>query len=99
MKDNAAAVLVYVVCAAMAVAFGVYSCALSDDFTAPLRAVESSGYTNVKVLSGSSFAPFSGCSDSDGLTYKAEATNAQGARVKLLVCCGAVVKACTVRVP
>ena len=56
------------------------------------------GFSDVKVTDSHPYFPsWAGCSDSDRVAHDATATNAAGQRVNVVVCCGLVLKGCTVR--
>jgi len=62
-----------------------------------LHAVKDEGYTGATVKDKSVVFPgLNGCDDSDTAGFDITATNVNGARVNLTVCCG-VIKACTIR--
>jgi len=64
------------------------------------NALTVSGYTNATVVDRSNFwVAFNGCDESDAVAFDCVAKNSQGQRVRLKVCCGAIIKSCTVRVP
>lgn len=65
--------------------------ACSDDVAAR-RTLEAQGFSDI-TTSGFSF----GCGESDSYSTGFEATNPAGKRVSGVVCCGLVLKACTVR--
>lgn len=63
------------------------------DEAATIRAVEAQGFTDVETTG---WAPWS-CSDDDFFETGFTATNPAGQRVSGAVCCGFIVKSCTVR--
>lgn len=66
-----------------------------DKATATLRTM---GFTDVKVTDSHPYAPtLNGCGKEDAVAHEATATNAQGQRVAVVVCCGLWMKGCTVR--
>lgn len=81
--------------AAGAVSCGIVLSAAGDDVAAK-RAAEAMGFVDVAVESSSVFAAWDGCSADDAASHRVRATNARGERVALVVCCGAVLKGCTV---
>ena len=85
--------------AALVVVALAAQCSKSDDYSVAERALRAQGFTAPKVTSGHAWAGVNGCDENDGVAYDATATNAQGNRVRLVVCCGLVLKGCTVRSP
>lgn len=81
--------------AAGAVAIGIVVAA-PEDGAAPKRAAEALGFSDVSVVSSSIFPTWQGCSRGDDVAHRVAATNVRGERVALVVCCGAVLKGCTV---
>ena len=81
-----------------AVALGVASC---GEFVSPsvaVSAAEMAGFTNVSVVSKSGIMPeWSGCSKGDAVAFHMNGKNPIGKEVSFLVCCGLVLKGCTVR--
>lgn len=61
------------------------------------RSLETQGYAEVKTTGHSVWSSAHGCSDSDSYAIKATAKNPRGQPVHVTVCCGAVLKSCTVR--
>ncbi len=58
------------------------------------------GFSEIKVTdSHQYFASWHGCDEKDGVAHEASATNAAGQKVNVVVCCGYVLKGCTVRTP
>lgn len=80
------------------IVFGMGQCAPGPEkAVATLRTM---GFTDIKVTDSHPYLPsWSGCSDSDRVAHDATATNPAGQRVSLVVCCGLVMKDCTVRAP
>lgn len=63
-------------------------------------ALRTMGFRDVKIIGSHPYAPsFYGCDKNDAVAHEATATNAQGQRVSVVVCCGMVMKGCTVRTP
>lgn len=67
---------------------------LEEDTSAPRRALDAAGFTNVNIRTGSTL-PYMGCSSSDAVAYDATAVNNLGNKVDVIVCCG--IRACTIR--
>lgn len=67
----------------------------------PSRAVktmEAAGYKQVSVTGQHGLAPaWNGCSESDDVAFDVAATNPAGQRIKATVCCGYMLKGCTIR--
>ncbi len=85
----------FVVVGAVALCFGLATCAANcGEPSADLyRALEGQGLTNAKV---GDWAPLS-CSEGDSVKREFTATNPNGKRVSGVICCGLVLKSCTVR--
>lgn len=97
-EDNFIHILALVVLALTAGGIGIYSCVESTDGDRAKRTVEDMGFTDVSVGDASVIAPsFQGCGEGDSAAFDAQATNANGKRVSLVVCCGGIAKGCTVR--
>lgn len=79
----------------LAVSIGVTVMAVSDD-DSPRRALTSMGFTNVNIGESSMLGEWYGCAK-DEISHQATATNPAGIRVSVVVCCGAILKGCTVR--
>ena len=100
MREEGLPLSFYGIVLAGFVCFAGYAWMQSDDPAPALRALEAEGLEQPKVIAGHSIAAsFYGCDKNDSVAYEAEATNRQGKRSKFVVCCGAVLKACTVRIP
>ena len=64
----------------------------------PRKAAEDMGFTAVTVTSRSVvLSGWNGCGKDDGVEFDAVATNVNKAKVNLTICCGAILKGCTVR--
>lgn len=67
----------------------------------PSKAVstmESAGYTDVRVIAQHGVAAeWAGCSKGDAVGFDVSAKNPAGVRTTALVCCGLVMKGCTIR--
>jgi hypothetical protein len=62
------------------------------------RTAEAAGLSSVVVRGKHGMAPsLYGCSESDAVAFDVIGTNARGDRVDAVVCCGLVLKACTIR--
>jgi hypothetical protein len=63
------------------------------------KALENEGYTEVLIKEQHGMAPgLYGCdAKSDAVAFDAEAVNVRGKRVTVTVCCGLVLKGCTIR--
>ncbi len=62
-----------------------------------LRAVKDDGYTDASITDRHVIVPgMFGCDDKDSVGFDVKATNVNGTKVKLIVCCG-LIKACTIR--
>jgi len=70
----------------------LFVCACTNESGAR-SALLKSGFTDIETLG---YAPFA-CGQDDGTSTRFRATNSQGIRVEGVVCCGLVVKNCTVR--
>ena len=65
-----------------------------------IRAVETSGYTEPRVIEETRFFPgLFGCSESDAAGFTVRAKNPQGNPVTVMVCIGWPFKGATVRIP
>ncbi len=80
----------------MAICTGMTNDGLHDTSRAT-RALETYGFSDVQIVSSDNLAIFQGCGQHDAFVYEARATNPAGKRIDVLVCCGLLVKACTVR--
>jgi hypothetical protein len=69
--------------------------AKTTDISEPKHAAEMMGFTDVHVQDGS-LVELS-CGMDDDIGYRATATNPNGKPVSILICCGYLLKACTVR--
>jgi hypothetical protein len=72
--------------------------AAADDPTAATHTLETEGWSDIHVYDSGVATGFEGCSDDDGIYYRATGKNPAGKEAKALVCCGAILKACTVRI-
>ena len=97
MKTEDNTMKTILIIAGLVVGMGLVALAVGDD-SAPIRAAEAMGFTQVEVVSSSPFPQLNGCGDSDAVSHHVRAVNSQGRKVSLVVCCGAILKACTVRV-
>lgn len=70
---------------------------VSDDEA--IQAAHNAGLTDVTVLSSHKLSPhmMGGCGEDDSAAFKISATNPAGTKVNATVCCGAVLKGCTIR--
>lgn len=74
------------------------SCAPGPD--AAVRAAETNGFTNVRVVDSHGCAQMNGCSDGDAIAYDVTAMNQAEKLVSFVVCCGDTSfggKGCTIR--
>lgn len=63
-----------------------------------IQAVRDEGFTEVNVREQHGIAPrFYGCVRGDSVAFDVTATNVQHRRVNLTVCCGLILKGCTIR--
>ena len=97
-NDSKAGVICTLVMVAFVGTILAATCAAGSDTSAPRRALEAQGFTDIIVHSGSPAASLFGCGKDDALAYEATAKR-DGRPVRLTVCCGLVFKSCTVRVP
>jgi len=82
----------------LALAFCLTACATND--AEAQKALDDNGFSDVTIVDrGFMFAHFHGCAEKDGNWYEANAKNAKGKPVSMLVCCGAALsfKGCTIR--
>ena len=64
----------------------------------PLGAVAAEGYTSAAITERHELFPgMNGCDEKDTAGFDVTATNVNGTRVNLIVCCGLVFKGCTIR--
>lgn len=98
MRDHTWILQVTAVIALFALVVGMnYSCAPGAGKA--LDVLRINGFRDGKVTdSHYASVVLAGCSSGDSVAHDATATNANGERVKVIVCCG-VWKGCTVRVP
>lgn len=62
------------------------------------QALKTMGFRDIKITDSHPYAAeWNGCGKGDAVAHEATATNANGQRVSLVVCCGMVMKGCTVR--
>lgn len=61
-------------------------------------AVRAFGFSDPVVKERTIWSSLAGCGRGDSVAFDMRATNPAGQRVAVLVCCGAVMKSCTVRV-
>jgi uncharacterized lipoprotein YehR (DUF1307 family) len=77
---------------------GIAACGEAVGNERAVKALEDEGYSDVRITGKHGVAPaWFGCSSDDAVAFDANAVNPKGAQVALTVCCGLVVKACTVR--
>jgi hypothetical protein len=63
-----------------------------------LGAVAAEGYTSATITEKHELLPgWNGCDEKDTAGFDVTATNVNGQRVNLIVCCGLVLKGCTIR--
>ena len=64
-----------------------------------VRAARNQGYEDITVTGRHGIFPhyLGGCSENDAAAFDVTATNSRGRRVNLTVCCGLIVKGCTIR--
>lgn len=64
-----------------------------------VKAATDEGYTHVTVTGQHGISPHyvGGCDSSDSVAFDVTATNNQQRRVSFTVCCGLVMKGCTIR--
>lgn len=82
----------------IALMFVLSACGTND--AEAIKALDDNGFKDISITDrGFAFANYYGCDTKDGNWYHANATNANGKQVSMLVCCGAAVsfKGCTVR--
>ncbi len=85
--------------AILAAALATAGCGYLVDDADVLRTLEAHGFSDVRVTSRHEIAPeFFGCGKDDAAAFEAEATNASGRRVGVVVCAGWPFKGATVRV-
>lgn len=74
------------------------SCGELKDNQNAIRAAEGAGLSDVKVTDKHGIAPeLNGCAKGDAVAFDVHGKNAQGKTVYATVCCGLILKACTVR--
>lgn len=77
------------------------SCAGCGEMVPVERAVatmEAAGYKNVRVTDQHGVAPqWAGCSEGDAVAFDVSATNPAGKQTTATVCCGLMLKGCTIR--
>lgn len=94
--DNTTAVILKFALLLVVLIFFVAFCASNDgmqDEQAARRTLQASGFTAVEMTG---WKPFT-CGKGDTTSTGFKATNPAGQRVEGVVCCGLVMKACTVR--
>lgn len=80
------------------VAIVVSSCGAFVDESVAVRAMETQGYSNVKITGKHIwFTSWQGCGKEDDVKFDVVATNPIGKRVELFVCAGWLFKGATVR--
>lgn len=63
-----------------------------------IDAMTSAGYSGITVTGQHGIAPeFAGCAKGDAVAFDVAATNAAGTPTTATVCCGLLIKACTIR--
>lgn len=72
------------------------TCDRQADTQAPLRALETMGFRNARIVDSAFIGAWNGCGEHE-VSYSARAENPAGQQVDVVVCCGVVMKACTVR--
>jgi len=83
---------------ALLVLVGLGGCGYLVDEDTAIQAAVSSGLREVQVLDKHRLAPaWYGCGSDDHAAFEIRGTNAQGKRVNATVCCGALLKGCTIR--
>lgn len=73
-------------------------CGFMVDDADAIRAAETIGMSGVRIAERHEIAPgWFGCSDGAAAGFEVKATSAAGKPINAVVCCGAVLKGCTVR--
>lgn len=63
-----------------------------------VKTAEANGFTQVRVAKQHGLAPgLYGCAKDDAVAFDVEGTNVAGKRAQMTVCCGLVLKGCTIR--
>lgn len=64
-----------------------------------VRTLEAEGWKDVRVKAQHGISPhfIGGCSADDAVAFETEGTNPAGIRSTATVCCGLIVKSCTIR--
>lgn len=75
----------------------VFSVATGDFDPKAISAMESAGYSDVVVRESSALATIHGCSKGDTVAIKVSAKNPAGMPTTATVCCGLMLKGCTIR--
>lgn len=80
-------------------ALALTSCGYMVSEEDAIQAAQKSGLSNVRVTDSHQLAPalFGGCAKDDAAGFEVTGTNAQGKSVSASVCCGAILKGCTIR--
>lgn len=78
------------------IVLAIGQCALGPEKA--VQALQTMGFRDIKVTDSHPYAAeWNGCGKGDAVAHEATATNANGQRVSVVVCCGMVTKGCTVR--
>lgn len=96
MREDAGSFIGAMVCIALGVCGLVAWAIATGDYDAPKRAVTDAGYRDPKIGPSSALGSWHGCAE-DEVAWPVSATNVRDERVKLTVCCGAILKGCTIR--
>jgi hypothetical protein len=78
--------------------FGLSGCGYLVSKQDALSAARKAGLKNARVFESHQLAPaWFGCSENDSAGFEVEGINTNGERVEAIVCCGALLKGCTIR--
>lgn len=89
---------IWLFCALVLLASLATSCGEAVSDNRARNALTDAGYSDVLITAQHGIAPgLYGCGHDDAVAFEAVATNPAGRRVGAVVCCGLVLKGCTVR--
>jgi len=81
------------------VVIGVYVVLWSPNPIEAVHALQAEGWSDIHITDSGISKGFEGCASDDALYYRARGKNPKGDESHAIICCGAVFKACTVRIP
>jgi hypothetical protein len=98
MRQDTSNFVAQCVVGACVIAFMAFvTCNATGDTAQATHVLAEAGWSDVAVEHSGVAWGWEGCAKGDSVFYEARGTNPAGKPARALVCCGAIVKACTVR--